>query len=340
MIADVERPGGTRTIRPAGEAGAVASAAPSLESYPGSRRTLVSRLRQSGLFLEYQQAFETCTGLPLALREAGSFLTPLQGSRRVNRFCTLMTQANGTCAACLQLQQRVEDGAAHGAKTLECYAGLSESLVPVRVGNRVIGFLQTGQVFLRAPTPGRFKAASPALDGETDPVRSRQLQAAYFQTRVVKREQYESALRLLAIFAGHLAAMSNELLIREAADESPLMTRVRLYIVLHHAEQLGLRDVALAVKMSPYYFCKVFKHGTGLTFTDYLARRRIESAKRLLLNIHTRISEAAYAAGFQSLSQFNRVFRRIAGETPSRYRERRHGPGRPSVRRVVLIPAV
>jgi AraC-like DNA-binding protein len=38
-----------------------------------------------------------------------------------------------------------------------------------------------------------------------------------------------------------------------------------------------------------------------------------------------RVSEAAYATGFQSLSQFNRVFRRVAGESPSVYRERLHG---------------
>jgi len=47
--------------------------------------------------------------------------------------------------------------------------------------------------------------------------------------------------------------------------------------------------------------------------------------KQLLLNPHKRVSEAAYEAGFQSLSQFNRVFRRIAGEAPSTYREKLHG---------------
>jgi len=45
----------------------------------------------------------------------------------------------------------------------------------------------------------------------------------------------------------------------------------------------------------------------------------------MLLNPHTRISEAAYEAGFQSLSQFNRVFRRFAGESPTNYRTRIHG---------------
>jgi AraC-like DNA-binding protein len=55
---------------------------------------------------------------------------------------------------------------------------------------------------------------------------------------------------------------------------------------------------------------------------------RVEKVRNLLLNPHKRVSEAAYEAGFQSLSQFNRVFRRIAGESPTTYRERLHGAGR------------
>ena len=55
-------------------------------------------------------------------------------------------------------------------------------------------------------------------------------------------------------------------------------------------------------------------------FTDYLARTRIEKVKNLLLNPHKRISEAAYETGFQSLSQFNRVFRRVTGQSPTVWR--------------------
>jgi AraC-like DNA-binding protein len=68
----------------------------------------------------------------------------------------------------------------------------------------------------------------------------------------------------------------------------------------------------------------MFKKSTGLTFTDYLARVRVEKVKNLLINPHKRVSEAAFEAGFQSLSQFNRVFRRITGEAPTAYRERIH----------------
>ena len=66
----------------------------------------------------------------------------------------------------------------------------------------------------------------------------------------------------------------------------------------------------------------MFKQATGLTFTDYVARVRVEKIKNLLLNPHKRISEAAYEAGFQSLSQFNRVFRRVTGLAPTVWRAR------------------
>jgi AraC-like DNA-binding protein len=52
----------------------------------------------------------------------------------------------------------------------------------------------------------------------------------------------------------------------------------------------------------------------------------VEKVKNLLLNPHKRISEAAYETGFQSLSQFNRVFRKLAGESPTAYRQALHGP--------------
>jgi AraC-like DNA-binding protein len=61
-----------------------------------------------------------------------------------------------------------------------------------------------------------------------------------------------------------------------------------------------------------------------MTFTAYLARVRVEKVKNLMLNPNKRVSEAAFDAGFQSLSQFNRVFRRITGDAPSAYRRRIH----------------
>ncbi len=286
---------------------------------------VVARLRDSQIFRDYQQAFQTATGLPLVLRAAGSFQAPMHGAKNINSFCALMAAKSKTCAACLQLQQRAETEALTGATTLECFAGLSESLVPIRLGEKTIAYLQTGQVMLHEPSEKQFRATVQQLAKWKVEVDIAPLHDAFFQTRVLPRAHYEATVRLLATFAQHLSLVTNALMIREAATEPPAVSKARAFIAENLGEPLSLQQVAQAAHMSPFYFCKIFKAAIGLTFTNYLARARVEKTKQLLLNQHMRASEAAYEAGFQSLSQFNRVFRRIVGESPSSYRENLHG---------------
>ena len=85
-------------------------------------------------------------------------------------------------------------------------------------------------------------------------------------------------------------------------------------------EEISLDDVARRVNMSTFYFCKMFKKATGVTFTEYLSLVRVSKAKNLLLNPNLRISEIAFEVGFQSLTHFNRVFRKIVGQSPTQYR--------------------
>jgi AraC-like DNA-binding protein len=290
-------------------------------------RTLVAQLKRSRVYRDYEQAFRETTGLPITLRPIEAFDLPHHGDPKESPFCALMAQSNHSCAACLQLQRRVEEEARLRPKTLKCFAGLCDSAVPVRVGDNLIAFLQTGQILLHEPGKTEFAKATRQLVQMGSQVDLKRLEEAYFQTRVVTKKQYESILRLLAIFAQHLAAVSNQLMVQTESAGSPGIMKARAFIADRHAEELSLTQVAQAVNMSAFYFCKSFKKATGMTFTDYLARVRVEKVKNLLLNPNKRVSEAAYEGGFQSLSQFNRVFRRVAGESPSVYRERLHGRG-------------
>ena len=285
-------------------------------------RAIVDQLTRSELYRDYEHAFQEATGLPLALRPVESFDLPHQDSPNENPFCALMASTNQTCAACLQLQRKVEEGAGLAPKTLKCFAGLCDSAVPIRVGEDLIAFLQTGQILLHRPTRREFSRLARQLIKWGTDVDLKRVEEAYFQTRVLTKPQYESLLRLLSIFAQHLAALSNQLIVQEEKSESPQVTRAKVFITEHQGEDLSLSEVARSVNMSAFYFCKVFKQATGLTFTDFLARIRVEKVKNLLLDPHKRISEVAFAAGFQSLSQFNRVFRKIAGEAPTTYRLR------------------
>jgi AraC-like DNA-binding protein/ligand-binding sensor protein len=285
-------------------------------------RDLVEQLRKSQIYRDYEKAFRETTGLPIALRPTESFNLPHHEDPKEAPFCALMASTNQTCAACLQLQKRVEEQAQMEPRTLKCFAGMCDAAVPVRVGENLVAFLQTGQVFVQKPTAKDFNRLTKELlhwGVQTDVKR---MEEAYFQTRVLDKKQFDAVLRLLTIFAQHLASLSNQLMVSAQRSESPMVTRAKQFIAEHQDEELSLRQVAGAVNTSAFYFCKMFKQATGLTFTDYLARVRIEKVKNLLINPHKRISEAAYEAGFQSLSQFNRVFRKIVGESPTTWREK------------------
>jgi AraC-like DNA-binding protein/ligand-binding sensor protein len=283
---------------------------------------IVTHLGRSDVFKAYQKAFQATTGLPLALRGVGCLQSPLQSSSYGSAFCTLMAKCNKSCATCLELQQRMEEGAVERTCTIECFAGLNESAVPIRVGEKVVAYLQTGQVLFRRPSAARYRRILTQFGEWESTIDATELRKAYFGTRVVARSQYESILRLLGIFAQHLSTVSNQLALQGASAEPPAVVKARTYIEEHRDEELSLAQVARAVNMSVFHFCKTFRKATGLTFVDYLARVRIERIKNLLNDPYKRVSEAAFEAGFQSLSQFNRVFRRIAGEAPSTYRNR------------------
>ena len=289
---------------------------------------MVERLKKSQIFRDYEKAFRETTGLPLNLRPLDAFDLPHHGDPNENPFCALMAKTNHSCSACLQLQRKVEEEAQLEPKTLKCFAGLCDSAVPVRVGENLVAFLQTGQILLHQPSRREFKAATRVLLKWGTEVDLKRMEEAYFQTRVLEKKQYEAVLRLLTIFAQHLSSLSNQLMVAAEKVEPPMVARAKLFITQHQDEEMSLRQVASAVNTSAFYFCKMFKQATGLTFTEYLARVRVEKVKNLLQNPHKRISEAAFEAGFQSLSQFNRVFKKVEGESPTVWREKllRHTP--------------
>jgi AraC-like DNA-binding protein len=96
--------------------------------------------------------------------------------------------------------------------------------------------------------------------------------------------------------------------------------KARKFIEEHSGEELSLRRVAKAVNIHPNYLSEKFKHVTGMNFVEYVACTRVKTTCDLLRNPNLRISEIAFAAGFQSLSQFNRVFKKLSGKSPTKFR--------------------
>ena len=184
-----------------------------------------------------------------------------------------------------------------------------------------MGFLQTGQVFRKKPTEAQFnRTAKVVAEWGVEVIRTVSSRLI-FASKVLSSRQHEGVVKLLSIFAQHISMVSNQIAVQRGSTEPPAITRAKQFIQDNQGEDLSLGQVAKAVNTSTFYFCKMFKKATGLNFTEYVSRLRIEKAKNLLPQPQPPVSEIAYEVGFQSLTHFNRVFKKIMGQSPTEYRE-------------------
>ena len=139
--------------------------------------------------------------------------------------------------------------------------------------------------------------------------------------------KFDQLLSLLNIF--QLLAQSNEVEQLNDQDTSVklfLNDKIRMgaiyqYIHAHYNQTPDVNAVASSVHLSTAAFCRYFKKQTKITFTDFVNQYRITQAKTLLLQ-DISISEACYQVGFESLSYFNKLFKKINGENPSVFKKR------------------
>jgi len=285
---------------------------------PRRDRKLLEALTRSKVYRQYERTFTEATGLPLTLRPIESFGLPFHGKKNENGFCAFLADNKG-CGLCLHTQTRCNANPGEKPRSVQCPFGLTETTVPVRLGERVIGFLATGQVFSGPPKADAFRKSIGRVfpAGSTAAVKAAQL---WKQTPTMTPTRYEATVQLLNFFAKQLSAFSNQIVVEQENAEPLLVTRARHFIAANKAETLSLAAVAKAAGASVFHFCKVFRKSTGLKFTEYVSRVRLEDAKGRLLNPNLRISEIAYDVGFQSLTQFNRTFKRTFGQSPTEFR--------------------
>jgi len=284
-----------------------------------SNKQMIDMLRRSRLFRDYENVFTKATGLPLTLRPLEFWQLAHHGKKHENPFCALLAEQPKTLAVCLQAHEDMIQHTGDLPRTVTCPFGLTETAVPVKLGAESIGYLRIGQVLRHAPVKSDTTKVSRELKRCGVDFGS-ELRKAWEKNPFIPPDRYNAVVRLLTFFADQLSALSNQLVTEKNNSEPPLVLKAREYIDKHKADELSLADVAKAVGASVFHFCKVFHKATGLKFTDYVARMRVEDARTRLLNPNLRVSEIAYDVGFQSLTQFNRTFKRVFGQSPSDFR--------------------
>jgi AraC-like DNA-binding protein/ligand-binding sensor protein len=270
----------------------------------------------------YEDAFRKATGVPLAVVPPGEPAVRHSFGQCENGFCALATATPAGCAACLEVQVRARRGVALQGrpKQVNCFAGLTDVAVPVVVRGRHVATLMSGQVFRREPTQRDFGIVLNLLAAGRDREWEAKLRKAYFGTPVVTAERFEAIIQLLGVFAQYLVDYIDRHAMEAAANEPAAVANAKRYVQARVDEPITLAQVVEHVRVSRFYFCKLFKRATGMTLTEYVTRIRIEKAKTLLVDPSLRISEVVYASGFGSIPRFNSVFKRHMGMAPTAYR--------------------
>lgn len=270
---------------PAAPKAAVSGPGPNQE-----QQNLLEALRRSKIYQEYSQVFSHMTGLKLELVETNE----APRSTGLEESPTLPQH--------------------HFAPGL--------TRVPVQIKSRLAGYLQTGLMISEKPTEEQFDQFYRQAAGNGNTPDRDALHRAYFTAAVLPLNTQESAQKLMGILAQHLGMLGGEGEIQPRRVEPATISRAKAYIHEHLTDKLYLAEVAKVVNLNTFYFCKFFRKITGQSFTDYVSQLRIEKAKALLQRGGVSVTEVAYASGFNSLTHFNRIFKKLTGVSPSIFRAR------------------
>ncbi|MBO9608427.1 MAG: response regulator [Paenibacillaceae bacterium] len=117
-------------------------------------------------------------------------------------------------------------------------------------------------------------------------------------------------------------AETMELLALAGKDDSGQIAKVKRFIADHLGAELTREMIAGNVFLNPAYLSRLFKKETGLSLSDYILQRRIETSKQLLTDTPEKITSIVAAVGFQNNSYFTKMFKKTVGVTPQEYRKR------------------
>lgn len=142
-----------------------------------------------------------------------------------------------------------------------------------------------------------------------------------------KLDSFEQYLQLLDILKSLNSFEDIELLHEQpfqnkfSERDQGRLRKIYAFVDKNYHQKIELNEVAKISNMSKEAFCRYFKKVSNYTFIEFLNRYRISQAKRLLMSGKT-VSDACYQTGFESLSYFNRMFKKVAEENPRDFRKR------------------
>jgi len=202
--------------------------------------------------------------------------------------------------------------------TGQCFAGLTELAAPIAIGTNHVAVLLCGGFFQKQPND--FEHWLDRIRQFGIKVEETYARKVFLECPVFSRLWVTAIEEMLATLAGWLGEFAASCRLAQHSGDALCVRKARAFVAAHLSEMPTTRDVAREAHVSPQYFCRMFKRGAGMTFSEFGLRFRVEKARQLLKEPTLRITDVAFDAGFQSIPHFNRAFKRFTGTSPKDYR--------------------
>ncbi len=123
--------------------------------------------------------------------------------------------------------------------------------------------------------------------------------------------------------SGILSSFTGMVFAAPETKHTDTIQKVMEYVSANYMKRITLNDISDHVSFSVSYLSRIFKEEKGISLSSYINEVRIRNAKSMLLSSDIPLSSLAYCCGFDDQSYFTKVFKKLTGTTPGKYREKR-----------------
>ena len=294
-----------------------------------NRGILYDMVRKSDLFKQVFKIVKSLVHMTISLDDPDfkNRFVPLTDVAQ-NPYCMfLRSKKEGIdiCSRCDELHRKLALQEKNSG-FYECDFGLMDIVIPMKVEGKLIGYLVGGQIHCGKPKKLDFNKLAPRMKF----LNKQELKKAkkmFIKTPVIEKEKLNDIVVLLGIFIEYLCRLADRMKIINDREKDGhfAVKKAKEYISANYTGELSLVGAANAGGVSPQYLSSIFHKEAGVKFNDYANIVRVEKAKEILKNSPKKtITEVFIASGFNSIQNFNRVFKKNEKKSPRKYRQYLH----------------
>lgn len=232
-------------------------------------------------------------------------------------FCQLIRQSPEYTMKCHICDRHACETASRRTSTYTyvCHAGLTESIIPIRIGNIVAGYLLLGHVFSYSDFEEGWKEIWKRI--ADCGISEDELKKSCQKLPVLSSEYIDSASHIMKAVASFLCM---ERMVSMHKEELPV--QIDEYIQSHYTEKIDAVSIAQHFNIGKTKIYEIARQNYGMGIAEYIRKLRIDKAKQLLTGqTELSLTEIAYTCGFSDYNYFITVFKKLVGIPPIAYQQ-------------------